>query len=51
MAKKETIAYEHSEPGYNPVVPVFSDPNKDRSIKSGSRIDSPPAAYEQNDES
>lgn len=46
MAKKETIAYEHSEPGNKPVIPVYSDPNKDRSIKSGSRIDSPPAAYE-----
>ena len=44
MAKKESIAWEHSEPGSGPT-PVYSDPNKDKSIKSGSRIDSPPAAY------
>lgn len=46
MAKKETIAQEHSEPGTGPPpIPKRDDPDKDRAIKSGSRRDSPPAAY------
>lgn len=46
MPRKESVAYEHSEPGNTPVVPVYSEPEKDIAIKSGSRRDSPPIAFE-----
>lgn len=46
MAKKETIAWEHSEPGTGPT-PVYTEADKDKAIKSGSRIDTPPIAKEQ----
>jgi len=46
MAKKESAAWEHSEPGTGPI-PVYSDPEKDKSIKTGSRRDTPPIAYPQ----
>lgn len=45
MAKKGTIAWEHSEPGSGPT-PVYTESDTDKAIKSGSRRDSPPAAYE-----
>lgn len=47
MAKKETIAWEHSEPGTGPI-PRYQPPeDDDRAVKSGSRRDSPPVAYQE----
>lgn len=50
MARKESVALEHSEPGTNPIVPRYLNSTDDRAVVSGSRRDSPPAAYESNDE-
>jgi hypothetical protein len=46
MARKETVAWERSEPGTGPI-PAYEDPSKDKSIATGSRRDSPPIAFEE----
>lgn len=44
MPVAETVAWEHSEPGTGPA-PVYQNPENDKAIKNGWRVDPWPAAY------